>query len=384
MSQYEKRGVSASKFEVHKAVQSLDKGLFPNAFCKVLPDVATGDNAYCSIMHADTAGTKTALAYLYWRETGDLSIWKGIVQDAIVMNLDDLACVGVTDNIILSNTIARNKNLIPGEVLEALIEGSEDFIQAMANYGVQIHHAGGETADVGDIVRTVDVGFTAYAHTAREKIIENDIQSGDVIVGLASFGLADYESSYNSGIGSNGLTMARHEVLSHDYAKQYPESFDPALGEDLAYTGKQRLTDKVNDHQTVGDMLLSPTRTYLPLLAELFKELKPAIHGIVHCTGGGQTKVKNFIQNIHVVKDHLFDTPEVFKLIQGQTKTDWQEMYQVFNMGHRMEIYLPEAYAQQVIDLARTFGIEAQVIGHCKPMEGEQVTIKEGDHVFTY
>lgn len=385
MGKYEQRGVSAEKSEVHQAIRHLDKGLYPNAFCKILPDFTTGDDAYCTVMHADTAGTKTSLAYLYWKTTGDLTAWKRIVQDAIVMNLDDLACVGVTDNILLSNTIGRNKNLIPGEVLENLIQGTSDFIARMEEYGIRIHNAGGETADVGDIVRTADVGFTAYARLPRENVIENHIQDGDVIVGLASFGQAEYEQEYNSGIGSNGLTMARHEVLNHEYAQQYPESFDPALGDQLAYTGQSKLTD-VNEATglTVGELLTAPTRTYLPLLSMIFKELKPHIHGIIHCTGGGQTKVKNFIDHLHVVKNDLFEPPEVFKLIQRQTGTDWQEMYQVFNMGHRMELYLAEEHAQKVIDLARGFGIEAKVIGYCEKAEKAGVTVKSKNGEFVY
>jgi len=384
MSKYEKRGVSASKSEVHKAIWHLDKGLYPNAFCKVLTDFTTGDADYCAVMHADTAGTKTALAYLYWKETGDLSVWEGIIQDAIVMNLDDLACVGAVDNIILSNTIGRNKNLIPGEVLEHLIQGTSAFIDKMADYGIRIHNAGGETADVGDIVRTVDVGFTAYARLPRAKVIENHIRPGDVIVGLSSFGQAEYEHGYNSGIGSNGLTMARHEVLSPDYARDFPETFDPAIGEGMAYTGNQRLTNRVNGQQTFGELLLAPTRTYLPLLRQLFEQHQHAVHGLIHCTGGGQSKVRNFIKDLHVVKDDLFETPEVFRLIQEQTGTDWQEMYQVFNMGHRMEVYLAEEHAQKVIDLAGAFGIEAKVIGYCEATSGEQVTVKHNGQELFY
>jgi len=384
-SKYDKRGVSASKTEVHGAIKNLDKGLFPNAFCKILPDVLSNDPKYCSIMHADTAGTKTSLAYLYWQETGDDSIWKGIMQDAIVMNLDDLACVGATGDVILSNTIGRNKSLIPGAVLEALIEGGLQFIDKMRDQGVHIYHSGGETADVGDVVRTLDVGFTAYTRLARNQVIQNNIKAGDVIVGLASEGQAVYEDAYNSGIGSNGLTFARHEVLAHSYAVNYPESYDPHLDQDVVYNGKYKLTDKTATGASVGALLLAPTRTYLPVLKRIFETLHEQIHGIIHCTGGGQTKILNFVKDLHVIKNNLFKPPEVFNLIQSVSNTDLKEMYQVFNMGHRLELYVPASKAAEVIKIAREQGVDAKIIGHCEAFSnGKKLTLDTEVGKFTF
>lgn len=396
---YDQRGVSASKSEVHAAIKHLDKGLYANAFCKILPDISGGDDAFCNLLHADTAGTKTSLAYLYWRETGDLSVWAGVAQDAIVMNLDDMACVGCVDNIILSNTIGRNKNLIPGAVVEAIVRGTSDFIAQMREWGISLHLAGGETADVGDIVRTVDVGFTAFARMPRAQVRVADIRPGDVVVGLASFGQAIYETDYNGGMGSNGLTSARHDVLHKSYAAAYPESFDPMLSPEVVYTGTHRLSERypvaANSAPSalfeaptdipVGKLILSPTRTYLPVLKELLSVLPPdALHGLIHCTGGGQTKVLKFIQNAHVVKDNLFELPPLFRLIQESSGTDWREMYTVFNMGHRMEIYVPEAYAHTVIDIAAKYNIDSRVIGRVEAFEGEQVTVQSPFGVFQY
>jgi phosphoribosylformylglycinamidine cyclo-ligase len=385
---YNLRGVSATKDEVHSAIQHLDKGLFPNAFCKILPDVVAGDPNYCNIMHADTAGTKTSLAYLYWRETGDASVWAGIAQDALVMNLDDLACVGCVNDIVLSSTIGRNKNLISGEVIATLIQATTDFIEQMRAFGIEITLAGGETADVGDIVRTVDVGYTAFARMRRSEVIENQIQAGDVIVGLASFGQASYETAYNSGIGSNGLTSARHDVLSKIYAAQYPDTYDPNTPESVIYTGSKKLQDTVEvNHEFVkiGKLLLSPTRTYLPILKKILQNLdKKEIHGIIHCSGGGQTKVQKFIENVRVVKNKLFPTPPLFELIQQESRTDWKEMYQVFNMGHRLEIYVPEAAAQTVIDVANSFHIDAQIVGQVEKAESASVQIESPYGMFEY
>ena len=367
-SKYEQRGVSATKSEVHEAIKGLDKGLYPRAFCKILPDVVGGDADWCNVMHADTAGTKTSLAYLYWRETGDLSVWEGIVQDSLVMNLDDMGCVGAVDNILISSTIGRNKNRIPGEVLKTIIRGAEKFKDRMADHGVGLHLTGGETADVGDIVRTIDVGYTTFARLRRNRLIVNDIRPGNVIVGLASYGQASYEDEYNGGMGSNGLTSARHDVFSAQYAERYPESFDPELPRGVVYTGSRSLTDEIDvpghGTMTVGKLVLSPTRTYLPVLRRLLDELSGRIDGIIHCTGGGQTKVIKFIDNVRVVKDKLFPVPPLFDLIRRESRTDWREMYQVFNMGHRLEVYLGEEHAQAVIDLAAAYEIEARVVGH--------------------
>ncbi|MCB0610129.1 MAG: phosphoribosylformylglycinamidine cyclo-ligase, partial [Lewinella sp.] len=365
-SLYDQRGVSASKSEVHDAIQHLDKGIFPNAFCKVLPDIAGADPGFCNIMHADTAGTKTSLAYLYWRETGDLSVWKGIAQDAIVMNLDDMACVGCCDNIILSSTIGRNKHLISGEVISALIQATTDIIDNLGKYGIGIHLAGGETADVGDIVRTVDVGYTAFARMKRSEIIECRIRPGDVIVGLASFGQATYEAEYNGGMGSNGLTSARHDIFQKVYAGKYPESFDPNTSADVVYTGSRRLTDPVDvagKQITAGKLALSPTRSYLPILKPLIAEHREKLHGLIHCTGGGQSKVVKFLHGARAVKNNLFDPPPLFSMIREESGAEWKEMYQVFNMGHRMEVYLAEKDAHLVLDMAGKMGVEARIVG---------------------
>lgn len=382
------RGVSADKSEVHQAIRHLDKGLFPMAFCKILPDYAGGDEAYCNIMHADTAGTKPSLAYIYWRETGDLSVWKGIVQDALVMNLDDMACVGCVDQIIVSSTIARNKQFIPGEVISALIEACSEFVEQMKDLGVNIHLAGGETADVGDIIRTLDVGYTAFARMKRSDLIVNNIQGGDVIVGLASYGKATYEEEYNGGMGSNGLTSARHDVFSSIYGVKYPESFDAGMPSELAYSGNKRLTDKmeIEGHGAIdiGKLVLSPTRTFLPVLKKILEDCGPDIHGLIHCTGGGQTKVKKFVHNKRIIKDNLLPIPPLFQMIQEQSQTDWAEMYQVFNMGTRLECYVPAGVAGRIIDIARSFQIDAQVIGQVEEAEGESVQVKGPYGTFEY
>lgn len=384
---YDKRGVSATKDEVHAAIKHLDKGLYPKAFCKILPDFVAGDEAFCNIMHADTAGTKTSLAYLYWRETGDLSVWAGIAQDAIVMNLDDMACVGCVDQIVLSSTIGRNKNLIQGDVISTIINATTDFIAKMQAFGVNVILAGGETADVGDIVRTIDVGYTAFARMPRAKVLENHIQPGDVVVGLASFGQASYENAYNGGMGSNGLTSARHDVLSKLYAEKYPDSFDPNTPKEVVYTGSRQLTEKVNvagNEMEIGKLILSPTRTYLPVIKRLFDELRDDLHGMIHCTGGGQTKVQKFIEDVRVVKNNLFPIPFLFEMIRQESKTNWREMYQVFNMGHRLEVYLPESAAQRVIEIAHEFDIPAQVVGYVEAAEGAQVRIESPYGTFEY
>jgi phosphoribosylformylglycinamidine cyclo-ligase len=390
---YDLRGVSASKSEVHAAITHLDKGLHPTAFCKILPDYVGGDPQCCNILHADTAGTKTSLAYLHWRETGDLNVWAGVVQDAIVMNLDDMACVGCTDHILLSSTIGRNRLLIPAEVVAAIIKGSTDFIENMANQGINLHLAGGETADVGDIVRTVDVGFTAFARIPRKDLIINNIEAGNVIVGLASFGHSVYESEYNGGIGSNGLTAARHDVLHREYALKYPESYDPNLPDSVTYTGNRRLEEEIQiswggrQYPTnVGKLLLSPTRTYLPLLHALYARLRNKIRGVIHCTGGGQTKVLKFVNGVNIIKDCLFETPPLFRLIQSESQTSWEEMYQVFNMGHRMELYLPPDLAGEVIRVAGDFGIDAQVIGRVEVRfdGGASVRIESATGTYVY
>ncbi|HMN89290.1 MAG TPA: AIR synthase-related protein [Saprospiraceae bacterium] len=384
---YNLRGVSASKDEVHAAIQHLDKGLFPNAFCKILPDIAGGNPDYCNIMHADTAGTKTSLAYLYWRETGDLSVWAGIAQDAIVMNLDDMACVGCVDNILLSSTIGRNKNCISGEVITTIIQATSDFLSTLRHLGIGVTLAGGETADVGDIVRTIDVGYTAFARMPRTAILENHIQPGDVAIGLASFGQAIYEPYYNGGMGSNGLTSARHDVFTNTYAAQYPESYDPMLPKALVYNGSRRLTDTIHvggEAIPIGKLVLSPTRTYLPVIRELFQHVRSSLHGMIHCTGGGQTKVQKFIQNLRIVKNNLFPLPPLFELIQQESGTSWREMYQVFNMGHRLEVYVPERAAQQVIDIAAAFNIEARVIGFAEAADSAAVRIESPFGTFEY
>ena len=376
---YEQRGVSAGKQDVHEAIKNLDKGLYPNAFCKVLPDLAAGNEDYANILHADTAGTKAALAYLYWKETGDLTVWEGIVQDAVVMNLDDIACTGLPDSVIFSNTINRNKSLIPGEVIKTLIEGSEKLMEKLRKEGVNVTLAGGETADVGDLVRSVDVGFTAFARMHRNNVLENNIQPGNIVIGLSSAGQASYEDQPNSGIGSNGLTFARHELLNHEYEEKYPETFDPALDPSVVYTGSYDVTDKSEGSiQNVGKMLLSPTRTYAPFLKKLFEANIP-LNGIIHCTGGGLTKVLHFIDNCHIIKDNPLPVPDVFKLIQKENNTPWKEMYQVFNMGQRLEIYLPPEYEEHIIKLAGEFNIEAQKTGYCIASENPQVTVTTPD-----
>jgi len=382
---YDKRGVSAVKNDVHQAIKNLDKGLFPNCFCKVLPDYLTGNPEYAVFMHADTAGTKTSLAYLYWKETGDKSVWKGIAQDAIVMNLDDLACAGVFEDIILSSTIGRNKNLISGEVLKEIIEGTQEFIDTYKRHNINVYLAGGETADVGDIVRTVDVGITAVGRIKRKNVIRINIQPGDVIVGLESSGLATYEDNQHSGIGSNGLTFARHEVFHKAYAEKYPESYDPAIDKDYVYAGKRKLTDTTETSGlNTGQLLLSPTRTYLPVLKDVIIGLGSEIHGIIHCSGGGQTKVLHFVDDLKIVKDNLFELPEVFKIIQNQNETDWKEMYQVFNMGHRMEIYLNEKFANEVIDISEKYNIKAKIVGHVEKSTSTDVLIKSIYGEFLY
>ncbi len=387
-SKYSRRGVSATKDEVHAAIKNLDKGLYPNAFCKILPDIAAGSPEHCTLMHADTAGTKGSLAYLYWKETGDLSVWAGIAQDAIVMNLDDMACVGCTSGIMLSSTIGRNKRLIPGEVISTIINYATRFVEEMRAHGIEVHLAGGETADVGDIVRTIDVGYTAFARMERSGLLVNDIQAGDVVVGLASYGQASYEAGYNGGMGSNGLTSARHDVFAHEYARKYPESFDPGLPEEVVYTGSKKLTDLIDVGDgvtmTAGHLVLSPTRTYLPVIAKLLEELRPKIHGMIHNTGGGLSKVVKFINKVRVVKDQLLPMPPLFRMIQEASGTDWKEMYQVFNMGQRLEVYLPPHEAQAVIDIARSFNIDAQVIGRVEAAELPSVSVVTDHGNFEY
>jgi phosphoribosylformylglycinamidine cyclo-ligase len=391
---YAMRGVSASKEDVHNAIKNIDKGLFPKAFCKIVPDYLTNDEEYCLIMHADGAGTKSSLAYMYWKETGDISVWKGIAQDALIMNIDDLLCVGATDNILLSSTIGRNKNLIPAEVISAIINGTEELITELHNFGVTIHSTGGETADVGDLVRTIIVDSTVTARMKRSDVIDNaNIQPGDVIVGLASFGQAHYEKSYNGGMGSNGLTSARHDVFAHELAAKYPESFDPSVPTELVYSGNVKLTDVVEDSPIdAGKLVLSPTRTYAPIIKKILENYtSKEIHGMVHCSGGAQTKVLHFlpadrhgVDNVHVIKDNLFAVPPLFKLIQEQSQTDWREMYQVFNCGHRMELYVAQEIAQNIIEISQSFGVEAQIVGRVEASESKKLTIKSEFGVFEY
>lgn len=386
-SKYNQRGVSATKEDVHKAIAKLDKGLYPKAFCKILPDFLGQDADWCNIIHADGAGTKSSLAYLYWKETGDLSVWKGIAQDAVVMNLDDLLCVGATDHFLLSSTIGRNKNLVPGEVISALISGTQEFIEEMAAQGVNIYFGGGETADVGDLVRTIIVDSTVTARMKRKDVISNDrIQAGDVIVGLSSFGQASYETAYNGGMGSNGLTSARHDVFAKYLAAKYPESYDALVAENLVYSGSKKLTDAVEGSPLdAGILVLSPTRTYAPILKPLVAELGQEIHGLVHCSGGAQTKVLHFVDRVKVVKDNLFDTPPLFRMIQEESGTDWKEMYQVFNMGHRMEVYLAEKHADTVIAAAQAMGVAAQVVGRVEAQaEGASVHLHSAHGDFVY
>lgn len=383
-SKYAQRGVSSQKEDVHNAIQKLDKGLFPNAFCKILPDLAAGDKQFCNIMHTDTAGTKTVLAYLYWKETGDKSVWKGIIQDALVMNIDDMVCAGATGNIIVSSTIGRNKNLITGEVLKHLIEGTAELIEEWNVLGIPLHLAGGETADVGDVVRTLDVGFTAFTRMKRAQVVDISIHPGDVIVGLASSGKATYEKEYNSGIGCNGLTSARHDVLAKYLLKKYPETVDPKVKQALLYAGSKKVKDK--DKETgmiVGKLLLSATRTYFPFVKKMLETgIKPS--GIIHCTGGGQTKVMKFAKNVRIVKDNLFETPPLFRLIQRESQTDWREMYEVFNMGHRMEIYTSPKNVRPILDIATHFGIGAQIIGRVERSPQKQLVIKSAYGTFSY
>ena len=384
---YKQRGVSASKEDVHNAIKNIDKGLFPKAFCKIVPDYLTDDEAYCLVMHADGAGTKSSLAYMYWKETGDISVWKGIAQDALIMNIDDLICVGATDNILLSSTIGRNKNLIPGEVISAIINGTEELIADLAEHGIVIHSTGGETADVGDLVRTIIVDSTVTARLKRENVIDNaNIKAGDVIVGLESFGKAVYEKEYNGGMGSNGLTSARHDVFSKYLAEKYPESFDSAVPEDLVYSGNIGLTDKVPDSPIdAGKLVLSPTRTYAPIIKKILSKYNATdIHGMVHCSGGAQTKILHFIDNLHIVKDNLFPIPPLFKLIQEQSDTDWREMYQVFNCGHRMEIYTNATVAQDLIDISKSFGVDARLVGRVEGNASKKLTIKSVFGTFVY
>lgn len=385
-SRYAKRGVSSGKEEVHAAISSVDRGLFPKAFCKIIPDILGGDPAWCNIMHADGAGTKSSLAYLYWKETGDLSVWRGIAQDAVVMNLDDLLCVGVTENILLSSTIGRNKNLIPGEVIKALIEGTEEFLSHMRDAGIGIWSTGGETADVGDLVRTVIVDSTVTARMPRADIIDNaNIRAGDVIVGLASYGQTTYEDEYNGGMGSNGLTSARHDVFGHYLAGLYPESFDGLIPSSLVYSGPMRLTDTTGvPGVNAGKLVLSPTRTYAPVIKKVLDVMRPAIHGMVHCSGGGQTKIMHFIEDLHVIKDNLFPVPPLFELIQKSSGTPWEEMYRVFNMGHRMELYVNEADAAAIIDTASSFSLDARIIGRCESATGRHLTIRTPFGEFVY
>jgi len=384
---YNLRGVSASKEDVHQAIKNIDKGLYPQAFCKIIPDYLTNDDAYCLIMHADGAGTKSSLAYLYWKETGDISVWKGIAQDALIMNIDDLLCVGATDSILLSSTIGRNKNLIPGEVISEIINGTEEIIQELKNHGVTIHSTGGETADVGDLVRTIIVDSTVTARMKRADVIDNSrIQAGDVIVGLASFGQSTYENSYNGGMGSNGLTSARHDVFANYLAEKYPESYDAAVPKELVYSGQIQLTDAIqNSPIDAGKLVLSPTRTYAPVIKKILSNYTPSeIHGMVHCSGGAQTKILHFIENLHIIKDNLFPVPPLFQLIQEQSKTDWKEMYQVFNCGHRMELYVPEAIANDIISISKSFQIEAQIIGRVEAATEKKLTISSEYGTFNY
>lgn len=381
------RGVSASKEDVHNAIKHIDKGLFPNAFCKIVPDLLGGDDDYCNIMHADGAGTKSALAYIYWKETGDMSVWKGIAQDAIIMNIDDLACVGALDNILYSSTIGRNQKVIPGEVIAAIINGAEEVLQMLRDNGVDIVSTGGETADVGDLVRTIIVDSTVTARMRSSDVYTNDtIAPGDVIVGLASYGQASYEQEYNGGMGSNGLTSSRHDVFSNVYANKYPESYEPSIPEELVYSGSYALTDTVPGVPVdMGKLVLSPTRTYAPVIKKLIAELGRNIHGMIHCSGGAQTKILHFINDLHIIKNDLFDVPPLFKVIQEESKTDWKEMYKVFNMGHRMEIYLPEAHAESVIQVANSFDIDAKIVGRVETsVEGKQLTISGPNGTFSY
>lgn len=384
---YAQRGVSASKEDVHNAIKNIDKGLFPKAFCKIVPDYLTGSHEHCLVMHADGAGTKSSLAYMYWKETGDISVWKGIAQDALIMNVDDLICVGATDNIMLSSTIGRNKNLIPGEVISAIINGTEELISDLGKHGITIRSTGGETADVGDLVRTIIVDSTVTARMERKNVIDNaNIKAGDVIVGLASFGKASYETEYNGGMGSNGLTSARHDVFSKYLAEKYPESFDASVPEELVYSGNTGLTDAVSDSPLdAGKLVLSPTRTYAPIIKKILdKYTSQQIHGMVHCSGGAQTKILHFVENLHIVKDNMFSIPPLFKLIQEQSGTDWKEMYQVFNCGHRMELYVDEGVAEDIVSISNSFDVDAQIIGRVEASDTKKLTIQSPYGKFEY
>jgi phosphoribosylformylglycinamidine cyclo-ligase len=386
---YDQRGVSASKDDVHNAIKNIDKGIFPKAFCKIVPDILTNDPEYCNIMHADGAGTKSSLAYTYWKETGDISVWRGIAQDAIIMNLDDLLCVGATDNILLSSTIGRNKNLIPGEVIAAIINGTEEILAELRDAGIGIYSTGGETADVGDLVRTIIVDSTVTCRMKRADVISNDrIKPGDVIVGLASYGQATYEKEYNGGMGSNGLTSARHDVFNKSIANKYSESFDPAVPQDLVFSGSKTLTDKIDigngESITAGKLVLSATRTYAPIIKTILDKYRSQVNGMVHCSGGAQTKVLHFIDNLHIIKDNLFPIPPLFKLIQEESNTSWQEMYKVFNMGHRMELYVPQEIAEDIITISKSFGVDAQIIGRVEAADKKQVTIRSEFGEFVY
>ena len=383
---YDLRGVSASKEDVHNAIKNVDKGLYPKAFCKIIPDILCGDENYCNIMHADGAGTKSSLAYTYWKETGDISVWKGIAQDSLIMNIDDLLCVGATDNILLSSTIGRNKLLIPGEVIAAIINGTEELLKELRELGVGIYSTGGETADVGDLVRSIVVDSTVTCRMKRSDVINNaNIKGGDVIVGLASFGQATYEKEYNGGMGSNGLTSARHDVFSKYLAEKYPESYDKNVPEELIYSGGLKLTDKVEGTElNAGKLVLSPTRTYAPVIKKILDEMRKDIHGMIHCSGGAQTKIMHFVENKHVIKDNLFPIPPLFKTIKEQSGTDWKEMYKVFNMGHRMEIYVDADKAQRIIEISKSFNIDAQIVGRVEDSESNKLTIKSEYGVFEY
>jgi len=385
-NRYSLRGVSAQKEDVHKAIKNVDKGLFPKAFCKIVPDYLSNDNDYCLVMHADGAGTKSSLAYMYWKETGDISVWKGIAQDALIMNIDDLLCVGATDNIILSSTIGRNKNLIPGEVISAIINGTEELLKELEGFGVKIHSTGGETADVGDLVRTIIVDSTVTARLKRKDVIDNaNISDGDVIVGLASFGQAAYETEYNGGMGSNGLTSARHDVFANYLASKYPESYDAAVPSDLVYSGNVKLTEAIEGVSVdAGKLVLSPTRTYAPIIIKMLEKHRQNSHGMVHCSGGAQTKILHFVENLHIIKDNLFEVPPLFQLIQEQSKTNWREMYQVFNCGHRMELYVPADIAEDLIKISESFGVEAQIVGRVEKADAKKLSIKGTNGNFEY
>lgn len=385
-TRYNLRGVSAGKEDVHNAIKNVDKGLFPQAFCKIVPDYLSGDEDYCIVMHADGAGTKSSLAYMYWKKTGDISVWKGIAQDALIMNIDDLLCVGATDKILLSSTIGRNKNLVPGEVISAIINGTEELLETLRNQGIGIHSTGGETADVGDLVRTIIVDSTVVCRMKRSEVISNHtIQGGDVIVGLASFGQATYETEYNGGMGSNGLTSARHDVFNKTLATDFPESFDPSVPSDLVYSGTKNLTDTVEGSPIdAGKLVLSPTRTYAPVIKRILDKHRTDIHGMVHCSGGAQTKVLHFVDNVHIIKDNLFPIPPLFKLIQEESGTDWKEMYKVFNMGHRMEVYVSPEHAQSIIEISKSFNIDAQIVGRVEANDGKKLTIESVYGTFEY